>query len=308
MGCGMDSHIYSEKVFGSLKRHLDDMSKKSISYPRFIFLCGKEKKSDTYDKTNRGIVENYFKKDGKDKYTVVLSENLWEDAFSSKTDLLTFEIFLAEISDYIILFPESPGSFCELGAFSYGDDVFGKKLIIVNDEKYRNSQSFISTGAIKKAESNGAKIIYSDLNGALLSSKELRSQLKQIVESGDKMLLPKNDTSSGKTLLNIHSFIVELLELIKLLEPIESKDLIEIYKRLKGIESFSFANKNDKKIDISVDHIYKLLIISRIIKKEDNAITLVNPQRVDEFMFKYFGKAFYKERSKILCRRFRFGE
>ena len=42
---------------------------------------------------------------------------MWEDRFDNSIDLLIFEEFLAEVSDSIILFVESPGSFCELGAF-----------------------------------------------------------------------------------------------------------------------------------------------------------------------------------------------
>lgn len=45
---------------------------------------------------------------------VVLSEQLWEDGFDSKIDLLTFEEFLAEVSDAIILFVESPDHFVNL--------------------------------------------------------------------------------------------------------------------------------------------------------------------------------------------------
>ncbi len=45
---------------------------------------------------------------------IVLSEQLWEDGFDSTIDLLTFEDFLAEVSDAIILFVESPGSFANL--------------------------------------------------------------------------------------------------------------------------------------------------------------------------------------------------
>ena len=89
--------------------------------------------------------------------------------------MLTFEEFLAEVSDVIVLFVESPGSFCELGAFSYAEKLFSDKLIIVIDEKYKGDKSFIITGPTAKAEKDGAKIIYAPLNGTgLLSSANLR--------------------------------------------------------------------------------------------------------------------------------------
>lgn len=92
---------------------------------------------------------------------------MWEDDFNDSIDLLIFEEFLAEVSDAIVLFVESPGSFCELGAFAYADALFSDKLIIVMDEKYRRSKSFIATGPVLKASENGSKIVYAQTeNGA----------------------------------------------------------------------------------------------------------------------------------------------
>ena len=115
----MNPHIYSEKMINSIKLHLDYKSK-FITSPKFVFLCGKQFTKESYYETNRGIIDKFLKSKSKDIY-IVLSEQLWEKEFNSNIDLLTFEEFLAEVSDCIILFVESPGSFCELGAFSYAD-------------------------------------------------------------------------------------------------------------------------------------------------------------------------------------------
>ena len=74
------------------------------------------------------MIDKYLKSKS-DAIFIVLSEKLWEDSFDSNIDLLTFEEFLAEVSDAIILFVESPGSFCELGAFAYAEKLFSDKLI-----------------------------------------------------------------------------------------------------------------------------------------------------------------------------------
>ena len=77
-------------------------------------------------------MQNYLQKQSEDIF-IVLSERLWEESFNSNIDLLTFEEFLAEISDVIVLFCESPGSYCELGAFAYANKLFSDKLVIVID-------------------------------------------------------------------------------------------------------------------------------------------------------------------------------
>ena len=141
----MNANIYSEKCIASIRKHLDRSEHKYITYPKFIFLCGKGFDTQAkYTQSNRGITDDFIRRLLPDTH-IVLSERMWEDGFDNSIDLLIFEEFLAEVSDAIILFVESPGSFCELGAFAYADALFSDKLIIVMDEEYRESKSFIST-------------------------------------------------------------------------------------------------------------------------------------------------------------------
>ena len=127
----MNANVYSESCIASIRKHLDKSEHKYITYPKFIFLCGKGFNStEEYKHSNRGIVEDFIKKLIPDTH-IVLSEQMWEDGFDDSIDLLIFEEFLAEVSDAIVLFVESPGSFCELGAFAYADALFSDKLIIV---------------------------------------------------------------------------------------------------------------------------------------------------------------------------------
>lgn len=167
----------------NMKSHLDNKRNKFITYPKFVFLCGKAfSNSNQYDISNRGIMDKCLTTKSKDVF-IVLSEKLWEDSFGSNIDLLTFEEFLAEVSDAIILFVESPGSFCELGAFAYAEKLFSDKLIIVIDEEYKDDKSFIITYPAAKAKKDGAKIIYAPLNGTgLLSSADLRKIIDEKID------------------------------------------------------------------------------------------------------------------------------
>lgn len=243
---------------------------------------------------------------------IVLSEQLWEDGFDSKIDLLTFEEFLAEVSDAIILFVESPGSFCELGAFAYADSLFSDKMIIVLDESYHNSRSFIATGPVLKASDNGSKIVYAEIkDGALLASVELRSAvidltnaLKNKVSSINKRVINKN--------INVHigAFIPEILEIIKLAQPILSADLIQLYKDIKGFDTFTFVKRNGKPFsrEIQVGYIWKLLEVAKIIQMNAGYISLLDYSKPQSFMLKYFGNAMDRERNRIICRKYRYGE
>ena len=59
-----------------------------------------------------------------------------------------FEDIIGEVSECVILFPESPGSYAELGYFAKNKDL-RKKLLVVNNEKLQGQDSFIALGPIK---------------------------------------------------------------------------------------------------------------------------------------------------------------
>lgn len=306
----MDSRIYSEKTLASIKSHLEKNESKFITYPKFIFLCGKAIDGQ-YEKTNRGILQNYLQKQSEDIF-IVLSERLWEESFNSNIDLLTFEEFLAEISDVIVLFCESPGSYCELGAFAYANKLFSDKLVIVIDEQYKEAKSFIMTGPVAKAKQDGATIVYAQLEGkGLLASKELRDMVREKVKqfSSKTATLNRRKCNTVQDQILISSFIVELLECIKLLQPISKSDLVELYKIIKGFSHFTFVKRDGDAFhnEIKYDYIIKLLSNVGLIKIVHDIITTTEYSKTQNLMLRYYGNGENKERNKLLCRKYRYG-
>lgn len=281
---------------------------KYITYPKFVFLCGKSYK-DNYDYSNRGVVEKYFMSNT-DNVFIVLSEKMWEDKFSANIDLLTFEEFLAEVSDAIILFVESPGSYCELGAFAYDNKLFSDKLMIIIDEKYKTEKSFIMTGPTAKARNNGAKVIYAKLEDVgLLSSAELRYALNEkLQEFTAKKGTNKMVYTTSSEYVYLKSFIIELLELIKILQPISKDELIGIYKKLKGFTSFNFIKRDNTRFnrEIKYDYIIRLLDIVKLIELNGDIITMNNEQKMQSFMFKNSPREIDRIRNKIICKKYRY--
>ena len=64
-----------------------------------------------------------------------------------------FEDIIAEVSTCIILFPESSGSFAELGYFAKSDKL-RKKLLVVNNAGLQGQDSFIALGPIKLVDTH----------------------------------------------------------------------------------------------------------------------------------------------------------
>ena len=306
----MNKHIYSPKMISNMKSHLDNTASKFITYPKFVFLCGAAYSCSKYDNSNRGVAGKYLRCNS-DNIFIVLSEKLWEDNFDANIDLLTFEEFLAEVSDTIILFVESPGSFCELGAFAYAEKLFSDKLIIVVDQKYENDKSFIITGPVAKAKKDGSTVIYAPLDGTgLLSSTDLRSALNKKIYEFKSKSCPKNKRfpNQDEDKVQINSFILELLELVRILQPISRMDLIKIYKEIKGFSHFVFVKKDGETFhnEIKVDYIFKLLSTVGLISMQDNIIRCDIQTKSQPLMFSYAKKTLNQERNKLLCRKYRY--
>lgn len=308
----MDARIYSQKMIDRLKRLVDKCSGKFITYPKFIFLCGKAYNSEKeYLTTNRGITEKFIQSKS-DTVFIVLSEKLWENSFGSDIDLLTFEEFLAEVSDDIILFVESPGSFCELGAFAYADDLFGSRLTIVIDSKRKNDDSFIIKGPTKKAQKGGANVIFAPLEGnGLLASNDLRLHISEKIKelNSKKAISNKKYPNTEKDKVLIYTFILEILELIKILQPINKKDLLDVYKAVKDFDSFNFVKSDKTKFHsvIKPDYIYKLLSTVGLIEYDGTVIRMNKEIKPQGLMFRLQGYNDNRERNRLICRKFKYG-
>ena len=85
-------------------------------------------------------------------FRVFLAENAQKDYLSHPDsvflNIAKFEENISDISDCIVLFPESPGSHAELGYFAQSKTI-RKKLLVVNDASLQGQDSFISLGPIE---------------------------------------------------------------------------------------------------------------------------------------------------------------
>ena len=167
------------------------------------------------------------------------------------------------------------------------------------------------TGPVAKAKQDGATIVYAQLeNKGLLASKELRDMVREKVEQFSSKTATSNrrKCNTDQEQVLISSFIVELLECIKLLQPISKKDLVDIYKRIKGFSFFTFVKRDGDKFHntIKYDYIIKLLSTVGLIKIEDDIITTTEYSKTQSLMLRYYGNGENRERNKLLCKKYRY--
>tara|TARA_R110000744_G_C19368614_1_gene562193 strand:+ start:4503 stop:5423 length:921 start_codon:yes stop_codon:yes gene_type:complete len=197
------------------KRIREDIYKPAFSFKTTVFLCGADinQKDKIRYKIANALNRAYW-------YDIIYPEDIFDELlYSSKTkDLLSLEGLLADSVDAIVIIPESPGSFAELGAFA-NDEKLRKKLICIVDKTYKKDRSFINQGPLKLVKkANPSGLVFIDTNDIeneidkFLSS--LRKMKKVSVKSGDKI-----------SLLQLENF---LLPSIYLLEPVSKGILVNL--------------------------------------------------------------------------------
>lgn len=101
----------------------------------------------------RGVLNALINLDPSVSPHIVLAEDAakWYRSIGPEhfTDLVQFEMQIADLSTMILLIVESPGSMTELGAFSYVDRLL-KKLYVVLETSHQDDRSFIMDGPIAK--------------------------------------------------------------------------------------------------------------------------------------------------------------
>jgi len=309
-----NQRTYSDSLIAQIRKNLTRTSYKFITFPKLLFLCGKKFDREIigdYAKTNRGVINNYIQARTENIFCI-LSEDCWDNKLLNEIDLLTFEEFLAEVSDLILLFVESMGSACELGAFSFKETSFCKKLLIVLDRKYENDESFINQGPIAKAKKHKSKVIYVDYDKALLMDRQIKTEIEKIIESS-KILSHFNTRIINKDekKIELNSFLIEIFEIIKLFQPIGHADIVELYKKIKGFNNFEFVKSNKKIFRNKILPYYILIFLkgAKLIEQDDNnnyTVPMKFMSQSDLLMFSFANTAMNRTRSRILARKFKY--
>jgi hypothetical protein len=300
-----NSNLYTKKILEDLKKY----HKKATYFnsdnilPKFIFLCGKD--INIENGGNRKHVTEFYKKLRKD-IICIYSEDLFNLFNIDAVDLLSFEEVLAELSDGIILFLESYGTACELGAFSMQENLM-KKLLVFNDKEHIGKQTFINDGPIRKLlNRNENSVLYADLK-AFLANKNSYSRLVDFIPINKKCNINVEEKK-----VRINSFLIELLELILILGPINKRDLIYIYKFIKDFTGYNYYSeyKNETLKNIQFKQLIELMERLQLIEQvEGNNLVIKNTQfNYRNFMFSMTNSQFNNIRAQILCRKYRYKE
>lgn len=209
------------------------------SWKTTVFLCGADISDTT---TGRYKISKLLKENS--RYELLYPEDLFDDlmAGQGQYSLLDLENLLAKSVDAIVLLPESPGSFAELGAFANNTGLV-EKLICIGQERYSKKKSFINYGPLRLIRrSKTGKVIniqYQDLTDTIEREKiyrRIREVLTQI-----KLRNPiKKDVGN---IMETENFVLPCIYLIDLVTTKELIKLVE-YATNKDIKICEIATKS----------------------------------------------------------------
>ncbi len=135
-----------------------------------IFLCGGASQSESQFRRNLGSEISATK--SKYRYSVYYPEDMFVELIlgHQRHDLLMLENLLAESVSAVVILPQSPGTFAELGAFS-NHPKLKDRLIVVIDPHYEKSQSFIKKGPVRHLQKETkSAVIYHRMNTSDIAS------------------------------------------------------------------------------------------------------------------------------------------
>jgi hypothetical protein len=118
---------------------------------RIVFLCGGPLTPEAQSLRKRFC---HWARTNMSGFTLVLAEDAIRTHITlgsrKRLDLNVFEKFIADISDCTLIFPESAGSYAELGFFSA--KAADHKVLVVNDMAYQTVDSFIALGPLSSID------------------------------------------------------------------------------------------------------------------------------------------------------------
>ncbi len=212
-----------------------------------VFLCGGELSNSQNARSKMAEIFSKYP-----RYELLYPEDMFDDllAGQGQHSLLKLETILADSVDSIVLFPESPGSFAELGAFS-NNEALAKKMVVVSSNKFKSDKSFINYGPNRLIKSSKTgkvlNISYADLSDDEGKYKIYRRINDHVTNIRKNHPVEKNVTN----ILETEHFILPCIYLL------DSVDNLSLFKLMK------FATSQDE----SLSQIATRSALGRLVKK-----------------------------------------
>uniref|UniRef100_UPI00334196A5 retron St85 family effector protein n=1 Tax=Castellaniella defragrans TaxID=75697 RepID=UPI00334196A5 len=236
----------SKSAIGSRLEHFTNSIR--LSPPRLarsnqlIFLCGANKSAGVVSERRSNLkkfIEN--NRNNQSNNTVIYAEGIFNELkkFGSTKNALDLEHTISEVADRVIIILESESAFCELGAFSH--EALRGKLIVINNSKFRESESFINTGPIAALQEVKSPVLWYPMKQDGVCTLDGIGSIFHEINTSLAIKKTKKDRISMTELSEFKAkkeSLYFLHDLILLCGPISHEEIILLLKKLFGDRDF----------------------------------------------------------------------
>lgn len=224
------------------------------------FVCGAKDELGTVGSSSlrKQFLDYLSENDDENLILPILAEKAIQEFLAAKTDtaldLGSFESLIANCVDSILIFPESPGSFAELGFFAAMPDVIAKTLV-ANLDAYQGN-SFINLGLMPFYNSDSVykpMIIigknvsegFAQVQERLLINNSSTRYRKRFPEEEFKAHSPKNQLIALYELMRAFGYLTEenLFRVIPLV--FGAYDLVIVHRLLAILVAMRYVRRNE---------------------------------------------------------------
>lgn len=255
-----------EKYIGLLRKYLRK-SATGMKMPKFVMLCGKD--MSIVKKDNRYYTSELIKQRRPDIFVIYTEKVFSIIEHDNYLDLLKFEELLIEISDGVVLFLESFGTACELGAFSYIDTLAKKMLVYVSD-KFQHDSSFINDGPLRRIQNLSSiddnRVIYThfnpngnvDFGNREVYNSILNFVIKKFISLDKDNILFDSDNKIIHIRPQLLMFLI--IDLVYVFDFIDEKKVFKDLKWILNAENYRFKIKTETNNVFNDDDICNYII------------------------------------------------
>lgn len=260
-----------------------------LPHQHLTFVCGARPDPEGKDESLRTQFLDYLKVHSPSNSILpILAEKAIGEFLGSgvnaAVELGKFENLIADCVDSILIFPESPGSYAELGFFAANPGVL-KKTLIANKDRFQGN-SFINLGLIPIYDRDS---IYKPM---IVLSVNLQNGFEQIVE---RLELKNSQVKIYKKRFSITTFksLTPKQQLIVLYE------LIRVFVYITEENLFSVIKHTFKSYDLDVVHrLLAILFAMNYIDRNEYGDYVIKKDAPS--LLEYSGNAFEKAKSQTM--------
>jgi hypothetical protein len=225
----MDEQFGHQKAIDLLREVRQLFEKKAIYQKRdrpIVFLCGGPIVPRARNMRRQFLA---WAKETLPQLVIVLAEDAYEhtrfDDPLALINLADFETFITQVADCVLLFPESAGSFAELGLFS-GNAKIKKKVIVANGFNFQTTNSFVNLGPIRTINQVVPTILVTRLEGRF-DFAPLKNRLDELIDRRRKSF----EYVTYEKLGMLQKVLV-VLELIKIFQVLSLEGLYQCMRHV----------------------------------------------------------------------------